>query len=97
MDPKNAPFTEAYVKEQRSGLSLGYKLFSTIGVVVTAVAIVLLVLQVLRPSSNLVQGFIFLTLGAIYLMWAAFSKQRLNTFRENLELSRMIQQLREDK
>ena len=94
MDPKNTPFTDAYVKEQRSALSLGYKLLSIIGIVIMAVGIVIFVS---RSDDSLVLGFIFLTLGNIFLVEAALSKQRLNTFRENLELSKMIQQLREDK
>ena len=92
MNPKKTPFTDAYVKEQQSTLSLGIKLFAILGIMVLAVAVIVLV-----SDKALVQGLLFLTLGNIYLVWAALSKQRLSTFRENLELSKMIQQLREDK
>ena len=86
MNPKKIPFTDAYVKEQQSTLSRGYNLFAALAVVVLAVGIILIWLD--RESTGLI------TMAMILAMWGAFSKQRLNTFRENLELSKMIQQLR---
>jgi hypothetical protein len=94
MNPKEMPFTDAYVKEQQSALSLGYKLFATLGIVILVGGIVALVF---RSDRLLVHGLIFLVLGNIYLVWASLARQRLNTFRENLELSKLMQQLREDK
>lgn len=90
MKPKETPFTEAYVKEQQKNLSLGYKLFLTIGAVLVLSGAIL---AFIRPQSVHTLN----TLGMIVLLWGAFSKQRLNTFRENLELSKMIQQLHKDK
>jgi hypothetical protein len=86
MNPKKIPFTDAYVKEQQSSLKLGYNLFAAIG------AILVLFGAILTFLSRPVEGLI--TLGMIFLLWAALSKQRLSTFHENLELSKMIQQLR---
>jgi hypothetical protein len=94
MDSKRTPFTDAYVKEQQKTLSLGYKLFAACGIVILVTALVVLFI---RSYHFLAHGLILLTLGNTYLLWAALSKQRLSTFRENLELSKMIQQLREDK
>ena len=91
MNPKKIPFTDAYVKEQQSTLSLGVNLFSTVGIVITVFGIIVLVL---RPYP---EGPGVLTFGLIFVLWAALSNQRLNTFRENLELYKMIQQPREDK
>ena len=90
MNPKEIPFTEAYVKDQQKNLSLGYKLFLAIGAMLVLSGAIL---AFLRPQS--VNELV--TLGMIILLWGAFSKQRLNTFRENLELSKMIQQLHQDK
>jgi hypothetical protein len=90
MNPKKTPFTEAYVKDQQSNLNLGYRLFLAMGVVLVLSGAIL---SFIRPQT--VQGLI--TLGMIILLWGAVSKQRLNTFRENLELSKMIQQLHKDK
>jgi Flp pilus assembly protein TadB len=94
MNPKETPFADAYVKEQQSTLSLGYKLFAVLGIMVLVVGLIVLVS---RSVDSLVLGIIFITLANIYLVWASLAKQRLNTFRENLELSKLIQQLREDK
>ena len=90
MNPKEIPFTEAYVKDQQKNLSLGYKLFLAIGAMLVLSGAIL---AFLRPQS--VNELV--TLGMIILLWGAFSKQRLNTFRENLELSKMIKQLHEDR
>jgi hypothetical protein len=91
MNPKKTPFTDAYVKEQQSTLSLGYKMFAAVGIVITVFGIIVLVF---RPYP---EGQGLLTFGMIFVLWAALSRQRLNTFRENLELYKMTQQLRGDK
>ena len=91
MNPKEIPFTDAYVKEQQSKSSLGYKLGATLAFLCLAVGIFSFV------NDHLVPGLIFVNLSTIYVVWGSLAKLRMNTFRENLELSRMIQQLREDK
>ena len=90
MEPKQTPFTDAYVKDQEKNLSLGYRLFLTLGVVLVLSGAIL---AFFRPQSVHTLN----TLGMIVLLWGAFSKQRRNTFRENLELSKMVQQLHENK
>jgi hypothetical protein len=90
MNPKETPFTEAYVKDQQKNLSLGYKLFMAMGAVLVLLGAIL---AFVRPQSM----HELIPLGMIILLWSALAKQRLNTFRENLELSKMIQQLHEDK
>ncbi len=60
------------------------------GTAVAAVGITLSITSKVEPIG-------YITLGMIYLVWGALSKQRLNTFRENLELSKMIQQLGDGK
>lgn len=91
MSAKKIPFTNEYIKEQESTLSLGYKLFLIMGAVVAVVGIALSI------TSRGADPIRLITLGMIYLVWGALSKQRLNTFRENLELSRKIEQLRDGK
>jgi hypothetical protein len=53
MNPKKTPFTEAYVKDQQSNLSLGYRLFLAMGVVLVLSGAIL---AFLRPQSVPVQG-----------------------------------------
>ena len=91
MDKKGTPFTDEYVKDQRSSLLLGYRLFTAIGALVTLIAIVSLLRD---PGFSTLAS---MPVALIFLLWAALAKTRLNTFHENLELSKMIQQLREDK
>ena len=91
MNPEKIPFTDAYVKEQ-SSLSLGTRIlasFAAIGVIPIVFA--------LRgfEDTGLIASCI--TVALILLVWAGLARQRVNTFRENLELYKMIQQLRKDK
>jgi len=46
-------------------------------------------------DTSLVAAYV--TMGLVLLVWAGLAKQRVNTFRENLTLYKLIQQLREDK
>ena len=87
MNPKKIPFTDAYVKEQQSTLTLGVYVFVTLAIMAIVAAIAVDFMFKAEPIG-------LITLGIILLLWAALSKTRLNTFRENLELSKMIQQLR---
>jgi hypothetical protein len=93
MKPKETPFTDAYVKEQQSKLSLGYKLWATVAVVLLAAGLVVRVIGCCQIYDEMT----ITTMGIIFLMWASLTKLRMNTFQENLELSKMIQQLRQEK
>jgi Flp pilus assembly protein TadB len=93
MKPKETPFTDAYVKEQQSKLSLGYKLFATLALLLLAAGLVVMVIGCCHLNDEIT----ITALGIIFLVWASLTKQRMNTFQENLELSKMIQQLRQEK
>jgi hypothetical protein len=93
MKPKETPFTDAYVKEQQSNLSLGYRLWATIALLLLAAGLVVRVIGCCRLNDEIM----ITALGIIFLVWASLTKQRMNTFQENVELSKMIQQLSEDK
>lgn len=89
MNPKDTPFTDAYVKAQESVLSRGYKLYLTIGAVIVVGGAIL---AFVRPERS----YGLIPLAMIILLWGAVAKQRLNTFRENLELYKMIKQLHKE-
>jgi hypothetical protein len=81
------------VKDQRSNLSLGYKLGVTFAIVSLAIAI----FHFQRGPEQYIPGLIFFLVSNIFVVWGSLARQRMNTFQENLEIYRMIQQLREDK
>ena len=86
MEPKDTPFTDLYVADQERNMSRALKLFAITGMVIGAAGILI------GFSSTHYEAQSSLIMALLFLMWAAMLNQRRNTFRENVELSKMIQQ-----
>jgi hypothetical protein len=93
MNPKNTPFTDAYVKEQ----SKAYKMSNISAVFGMVVVVLAPVISRFDSDVTGTESVVFVGMGLIFVMWGGVIRYRVHTFRENLELYKMIQQLPQDK
>ncbi len=91
MSPKITPFTDAYSKSQQSLLSRGSYFLMGCGSVIFGLAIS----NMISSSSRAETIYFEIICGLILMAWASLTRQRLQTYLENLEIYKAIQESRE--